>query len=255
MRSLEDLLGCTVATADGAPGRLSDVYYDDRTWTVRYLIVDEIEEGGEARLVSPFLVDRVGGRPAQIDLGIDRARLLAAPDIGREKPVSLRAERDYFDFFGWPYYWSGAYAAGLAALPVAAPLPGPVAPGPVTPPPDKDDAEAEHAGAGEAAGAPADQPSEASHHLRSALETNGYHVQALDGEIGHVEDLVVDEVSWGILSVVVDTSNWWFGKKVALPATEFTRVDWASRLVFVEQTREQVQQTREFDQATLERDS
>ena len=86
------------------------------------------------------------------------------------------------------------------------------------------------------------------------METNGYHVQALDGEIGHVEDFLVDEVSWGILSVVVDTSNWWFGKKVALPAGEFTRVEWSSRLVFVDETREQIQQTREFDRTTLQRD-
>ena len=249
MRSLEDLLGCSVSTADGVSGRLTDVYYDDRTWTVRYLVVADIEEGSAARLVSPFLVDGVGGQPPQIDLSLDLDRLLEAPDIGQEKPVSLQAERDYFDYFGWPYYWSGAFAGAVAALPIVAPLPGSV-----TPPPDGPDAEAERAGDNDTAGAPAEQPSEASHHLRSALETNGYHVQALDGEIGHVEDFLVDEVSWGILSVVVDTSNWWFGKKVALPAGEFTRVEWQSRLVFVDETREQVQQTREFDLTTLQRD-
>ena len=249
MRSLEDLLGCSVSTADGVTGRLTDVYYDDRTWTVRYLVVDDIEEGTAARLVSPFLVDRVGGRPPQIDLSLDLDRLLEAPDVARERPVSLQAEREYFDYFGWPYYWQGAYAGGVAALPIAAPLPGPV-----TPPPEMLHAEADRAGDGETAGAPAGRPSEASHHLRSALETNGYHVQALDGEIGHVEDFLFDEVSWGILSVVVDTSNWWFGKKVALPAGQFTRVEWASRLVFVDETREQVQQTREFDRETLQRD-
>ena len=249
VRSLEKLLGRTVATADGVSGRLTDVYYDDRTWTVRYLVVADIAEGTAARLVSPFLVDRVGGQPPQIDLSLDLDRLLEAPDIGQEKPVSLQAERDYFDHFGWTYYWQGAYAGSVAALPIIAPLPGPVAP-----PPEMQDAEAARAGDSETAAAPADQPSEASHHLRSALETNGYHVQSLDGEIGHVEDFLVDEVSWGILSVVVDTSNWWFGKKVALPAGEFTRVEWASRLVFVDETREQIQQTREFDLTTLQRD-
>jgi hypothetical protein len=247
VRSLEDLLGCTVSTADGAAGRLSDVYYDDRTWTVRYLVVDDIEEGSRARLVSPFLVDRVGDQPPKIDLSLDLDRLLEAPDIGQEKPVSLQAERDYFDYFGWPYYWQGAYGAGIGALPIVAPLP-------VMPPPDERGREADRASDSESVGATAGQPSEASHHLRSALETNGYHVQALDGEIGHVEDFLVDEVSWGILAVVVDTSNWWFGKKVALPAGEFTRVEWQSRLVFVDETREQVQQTREFDRTTLQRD-
>jgi hypothetical protein len=53
--------------------------------------------------------------------------------------------------------------------------------------------------------------------------------------------------------VVIDTRNWWSGKKVALPAEEFTRIDWEAQLVLVAETREQVQQTREFDASVLMR--
>jgi sporulation protein YlmC with PRC-barrel domain len=229
LRGLDHILGYAVFTTDGALGSLQDLYYDDRSFTVRYLIVADVDEEGSARLVSPIAVERMTDEPQRIYLSLDRERLLGAPDIGRERPVSLQAEMDYHDHFGWPYYWQGAYA-GFYPL---GPQPIPASPAPVPP--------------------PASEGTEASHHLRSANETKGYHVQALDGEIGHIEDFVVDEHSWHIVTVVIDTRNWWSGKKVAMPAEEFTHVDWEAQLVSVAETREQVQQTREFDASVLMR--
>jgi len=50
-------------------------------------------------------------------------------------------------------------------------------------------------------------------HLRSTDEVSGYHIQAADGEIGHVEDFVIDDETWAIRYMVVATRNWWPGKK------------------------------------------
>jgi hypothetical protein len=35
-----------------------------------------------------------------------------------------------------------------------------------------------------------------------------------DQEIGHVEEFIVDDESWEVRYLVIDTSNWWIGKKV-----------------------------------------
>jgi hypothetical protein len=51
-------------------------------------------------------------------------------------------------------------------------------------------------------------------HLRSVKEVIGYHIQATDGDIGHVEDFVVDDEVWALRYVVVDTRNWLPGRKV-----------------------------------------
>jgi hypothetical protein len=53
-------------------------------------------------------------------------------------------------------------------------------------------------------------------HLRSTKEVAGYRIGAADGEVGHVEDFVVDDEEWAIRYVGVDTSNWLPGKKVLI---------------------------------------
>jgi len=50
----------------------------------------------------------------------------------------------------------------------------------------------------------------------AALTMCGYHIQAIDGEIGHVEDFIIDDETWAIRYVVVDTRNWWPGNKVLI---------------------------------------
>ncbi len=51
-------------------------------------------------------------------------------------------------------------------------------------------------------------------HLRDSGEMVAYHLQAQDGELGHVNDLVLDDQDWSIRYFVVDTRTWWQGKTV-----------------------------------------
>ena len=39
---------------------------------------------------------------------------------------------------------------------------------------------------------------------------------AVDGEIGHIEDFIMDDETWTIRYAVADTGNWSSGKKVLL---------------------------------------
>ncbi|AWM28729.1 hypothetical protein AOX55_00005954 (plasmid) [Sinorhizobium fredii CCBAU 25509] len=77
-------------------------------------------------------------------------------------------------------------------------------------------------------------------------EVTGYYVHAKDGDIGHVEDFVIDSDAWGIRYVAVDTVNWWPGKKVLISPVAFTGVSWGRRTVDVDLTREQVQGAPEY---------
>jgi hypothetical protein len=63
-------------------------------------------------------------------------------------------------------------------------------------------------------------------HLRSTHQVTDYHIQAKDGEIGHVEDFIIDDETWAIRYLIVDTRNWWPGKK----STAFTTMDRESQL-------------------------
>ena len=82
----------------------------------------------------------------------------------------------------------------------------------------------------------------------------GYHIQAEDGEIGHVEDFIIDEETWAIRYFIVNTSNWWAGKKVLISPLWIHRVSWTERKVVIDLTRETIKLSPEFaDQSLLTR--
>jgi sporulation protein YlmC with PRC-barrel domain len=80
---------------------------------------------------------------------------------------------------------------------------------------------------------------------------NGYHIQATDGEIGHVEDFIIDYETWAIRYLIVDTVNWWSGKKVLLSPQWIERVSWNESKVFINLPREIIQRSPEYIQDTV----
>ena len=87
-------------------------------------------------------------------------------------------------------------------------------------------------------------------HLRSTRELRGYHIQGTDDSIGHVVDFIVDEQTWEIRFFVIDTSNWWLGKKVLVSPSEVKRVSWEDRKVFVEMSRQAIKDSPVWDPKT-----
>jgi hypothetical protein len=79
-------------------------------------------------------------------------------------------------------------------------------------------------------------------HLRSSREIAGYRIDAADGELGHVEDFVVDEDRWAIADLVVDTRNWLPGKKVLVPPSAVEDIDWESRKVRLRLSRRELRE-------------
>ena len=77
-------------------------------------------------------------------------------------------------------------------------------------------------------------------HLRSGLEVIGYDIEARDGAIGDVEDFVVDDKSWSISDVVVDTTKWWPGGRVRVHPDDVERIDREGRKVHLRLTRDEV---------------
>ena len=84
-------------------------------------------------------------------------------------------------------------------------------------------------------------------HLRSARDVRGYEIQGTDDAIGHVEDFIVDDETWQVKYLVVDTSNWWFGKKVLVAPDWVTRISWEEGKVYVDMSREAIRTSPEWD--------
>jgi hypothetical protein len=70
-------------------------------------------------------------------------------------------------------------------------------------------------------------------HLRSADEVVGYKIEAADGELGHVEDFVIDIDHWLVEDLVVDTRNWLPGRRILVAPSAVESIDWPRRRVKV----------------------
>jgi hypothetical protein len=233
LRSLQHLLGYTLRARDGDIGQVTDLYFDDQHWVVRYLVADTPGWLGREVLIAPPSFGAADWHDRAIDVALTRAQVRDSPSIDRHRPVSRQYEARYYAYFGYSPYWGppsgwGGAAPGAGAMPdgtlasrraVAA----------------ADDAARAPAPGGKAGGEP---PSD--FHLRSMSEVTGYHLHASDGEIGHVDDFIADDTTWAIRYLEVDTSNWIGGRSVLVPRAALRDVDWSNRLVGVALTRERI---------------
>ncbi len=226
-RSLKDLEQYVVSATDGEIGRVVDFLLDDEHWAVRYLVV---ESGGffdrRRVLISPIAFRTVDWSTREFHLALTMDQVKASPDVDADKPVSRQHEREYNDYYGYPYYWSSVGVQGMGLYPALL-----------------------------ASGAWKDAPVERTDqpigdaHLRSAGELRHYHVQGTDDAIGHVADFIADDATWGVRYLVIDTSNWWFGRKVLIAPHWAHRISWQDRNVYVDMTREAIKSSPEWDGA------
>ncbi len=82
--------------------------------------------------------------------------------------------------------------------------------------------------------------------LRKMTDMFGFHIQATDGSIGHVDDMMFDD-DWQVRYFVVDTGPWLFGRQVLIAAAQVEEPDWVGRALPVELTKEQVRESPDLD--------
>jgi hypothetical protein len=88
--------------------------------------------------------------------------------------------------------------------------------------------------------------------LHKTTKLRGLHVLATDGEIGHVDDVLVDERTWTVRYFVVDTSNWIGGRSVLIAPSTLTNVDAVKRNIHVALTREAIESSPSIDAADID---
>ena len=91
-------------------------------------------------------------------------------------------------------------------------------------------------------------------HSDFQCKATGYHIEARDGEIGHVEDFIIDDETWEIRYVVVDTRNWLPAKKVLIAPRWIDRVSWNDSKVYVSLSQEAIKNAPEYHPDTLNRE-
>ncbi len=240
LHELKKLEGFTIGATDGNIGKVKDFYFDDETWVIRYLIV----ETGDWLLSRKVLIAPIAihdpdweGKILPVSITLDQVK--KSPDIDTEKPVSRQHEMQYLGYYGYPYYWDGI---GMFSDFVTPSL--------VVP---KNTSTTEDRVFRKRKSVSHEQKNQAYHrdddpHLRSCETAASYHIHASDGEIGHVHGYLVDENSWAIRYIIVDTTNWWLGHQVLIAPEWFHDIDWEAEKVSVDLTRASVQTAPVYDE-------
>jgi sporulation protein YlmC with PRC-barrel domain len=241
LRSLEDLKQYGIHATDGDVGHVKDFYFDDVGWVIRYLVVDTSAWlPGRKVLISPFSVGKPNWGDKTLPVQITQEQVRKSPNIDMDKPVSRQHEDEFLGYYGYPYYWGGAglwgagmYPGEILATPTSPDTPAFENSDPVTRNDTRSKAEQHH--------------DKGDSHLRGSTEVIGYHIMASDGEIGHVSEMLVDEKTWAIRYLIVDTSNWWMGHKVLIAPLWIDQVLWPDQRVTVNLTRKQIQDATPYD--------
>jgi hypothetical protein len=243
LRSMKDLEGFVVGATDGTIGHVKDFYFDDEAWVVRYLIVDTgTWLSSREVLISPIAIAKPKWSERILPVSLSRAQVKNSPDIDTDKPVSRQYEMEYFGYYGYyPYYWDASGLWGASAYPDTL-LTGIGYTGPGVAP---HTVEADQARVAREV----DQHRNDDRHLRSGNAIGNYHIEATDGDIGHVQGLLLDEETWAIRYLIVNTSNWWIGHQVLIAPQWIRDVRWLDRTVSVTMTRAEVKDAPPYDPA------
>lgn len=230
-----------IHASDGELGNIDQFFFDDENWTIRYLVVETSKLLGRKVLISPISIARKHETDG-LTLSLTKEQIRNSPGIDTDKPVSRQHEVQYFNYYGYPYYWGGPGLWGGTAYPIGHPTQAQT-----TEYPNRTSGYA-----GTAATTRRQVPNEQGDpHLRSTKEVIGYYIEATDGNIGHVEDFLIDNENWAIRYMVVDTVNWWPGKKVVVAPQWIKDVSWTESRVHVDLSRERIKNAPEYDPAAI----
>lgn len=226
-----DTTGYDVQASDGTLGTVSDLLFDDASWTVRWLVVETGSWWADHRVLIPAsALGHPDTTARTFPVNLTMAQVKGSPDVDTHRPVSRQFESSAYDYYGFSPYWdTDLYMGGFAYWGGMVPM------APSLETERHEDEIARMQGQN-------DDPN-----LRSVAEISGYHIHATDGEIGHLSDVLIEDSDWTLRYLIVNTSNWWQGKEVLISPRSTESIRWTEHLIYLGVNRDRVRTSPEYD--------
>lgn len=201
--------GSRIQATDGQIGKVETFLFDEEQWVLRYIVARHgfLVFGGHV-LLSPISVTGTVNDGGAISVGLSKDQIKDAPSADLARPISRRKEEQFHRYYRIPVYWGGAGLWGSAMTPMEA--------GTVTYEP--------------APGAEPIVTGDDEYHLRSTREVEGYRVHTNDGPAGSVAGFVIEETTWAVRYLRVDTKDGIGG------GTLFVSPHWVDEISWIERT-------------------
>jgi uncharacterized protein YrrD len=212
---LKDLKGLSVLAIDEEAGELSDILFDDQSMTLRYFVVD-MGTWLDAReaLISPLAIKGVYPAHGRLVANLSKQEIEASPALQSHPPVSTQYEEVLAKHHTWSPYWGRPMNPAEGAYGLLVPSP-----------------EVEWQSLSEDERERLDQLRSGDPHLQSASEVEDYAIHTVDGDVGHVKDLLVEDKGWRIKFLVVKTGSWLRKTKVVVDCAHLESIEWAAQRV------------------------
>lgn len=219
-RTINSLIGCRMEARDGELGKVDDVYFDDKSWTVRYLVLKtDAWLSSRKVLIAPMALMEEGCKTGVFWVNLTQDQIRHSPGIDTDKPISRQQEIELYGHYAWKGYWeSGFYAQGVGEIKEVRDIP----------PGIRD----RHA---------------VDLHLRATSYVTGFHVHGTDGELGYICNFVIDDRTWAVVNLVVSTGHLPEDKKVLVAVDRILQMQWNDFEVYLSETKADITKSTLFD--------
>ena len=203
---------------DGDIGYVYDFYFDDLKWIIRYMVVDTGHWlTGRRVLISPLSIGKPDYQTKQLSVKLDKEQIVDSPHISEDEPISQQHQKVLADYYGWPVYWSVDPALNaMGAMEMAK-----------------------------------EENKKGDPHLRSIREVRNYNIEATDGNIGYVENFIIDDKNWDIKYLIIDTRKWmhWLpgGEYILITHELIEKIDWAESNVYIKVDKNTIKNAPVYD--------
>jgi sporulation protein YlmC with PRC-barrel domain len=237
LRSLKNVFGYSIQAEDGEIGQVRNFYFDEKDWEIRYLIV---ETGpwilGRKVLIMPDVLGKPNWAEKNFPVNLTRSQIKDSPDIKTALPISRQQQIALHEYFRWPTYWNTE-----TSLPTSTVSTTPIA-GYMSAKETRQENKNREV---------MERMMQQNSTLRSAKELIGYQVQGEDAELGFVDDIILNDETWQLIYLVLDTSSMLLkGKKTLLAISWIKWVTYKEQAVHIDLMLQNIEDSPPYDPQT-----
>jgi hypothetical protein len=231
-RNIDSLTGYNMVATDGEIGKVIEFFFDDEIWFVRYMILKTGDWlHGRKVLISPDALKKTSWETGVFSVNITKEQVRDSPAIDTDKPVYRSQEIELYAHYDWESEWGSQFYDG-GSMGESNPVPIP----------DREILTAVDK---------ADIRSNDQLHLRSTAIFLKFKIQATDGAVGPLVDLVMDDQSWKILYLVAEIPGLPGKTKILIAVDHIRKIEWDLAIVFVDITLAAVEGSDLFKESTF----
>jgi len=214
------LYGHRLAAADGDIGQLKDFYFDDVTWAIRYLVADTGSWlTGRPVLFSPRAMGRLDPQENTLHINLEKKQIQNSTTDTGSKPPASDDKIGCCRYYGWPASWESDVSDSRpdqADIPASPPL--------------KTGSRVAYRHLGDK-------------HLQSTQTITDFKIKTVDGIIGSLNGFIVDDNSWTIREMIVETGQWFSGQEIMLSPAWITRINPEDSTVHISLSKEDIKKS------------